>query len=70
VELACSRDLRHWDRVAGRAPFMELSPVGDGGRYDTGQIGTTSGVVRRNNELWFYYTGMRCRCISIGDTPD
>ncbi|MFH1567449.1 MAG: hypothetical protein ABIL09_05555, partial [Gemmatimonadota bacterium] len=38
VELACSRDLRRWERVAGRAPFLELSPVGDGSAYDTGQM--------------------------------
>ena len=67
VELASSRDLRQWNRVANRAAFMELSPKGQG-RYDTGQIGTTNGVLRRNNELWFYYTGARQRSLPIGDT--
>ena len=67
VELASSRDLRHWERVASRAPLLELSPVGDGGRYDTGQIGITNGVVRRNNQLWFYYGGSRHRGLSIAD---
>ena len=67
VELASSRDLRHWERVASRAPFLELSPVGDGGRYDTGQIAITNGVVRRNNQLWFYYGGSRHRGLSIAD---
>ena len=38
VELASSRNLLDWDRVAERAPFMELSPVSDGETYDTGQI--------------------------------
>ena len=61
VELASSRDLRRWHRVANRAPFMELSPVGDGSAYDTGQIGVTNGPVVRNNELWFYYTASRYR---------
>ena len=68
VELASSRDLRNWHRVADRAAFMELSPVGDGGSYDTGQIGTTNGVIRRNNELWFYYMGLRYRSQTIAAT--
>ena len=68
VELASSRDLHCWDRVADRAPFMEPSPVGDGSRYDTGQIGTTNGVVRRNDELWFYYMGMKYRNLPMAAT--
>ena len=67
VELAVSRDKRSWERVADRAPFLELSPVGDGSRYDTGQMGITNGVVRRNNELWFYYGGSRRRSYSIAE---
>jgi hypothetical protein len=68
VELASSRDLRHWDRVANRAVFIEHSPLSDGSAYDTGQIVTTNGPVRRNNELWFYYVGLKYRCLSIADT--
>jgi hypothetical protein len=68
VELAASRDLRHWQRVAGRAPFLEHSPVGDGSAYDTGQIVTTNGPVVRNNELWFYYVGLKHRSQSIAAT--
>ena len=64
VELASSRDLLNWDRVANRAPFLELSPLGDGSAYDTGQIVTTDGPVVRNNELWFYYTACRHRSMS------
>ena len=67
VELASSWDLRHWDRVANRSPFMELSPVGDGSAYDTGQIVVTNGPVVRNNELWFYYLGYRHRSMSFAD---
>ncbi len=68
VELACSRDLCHWERVADRTAFMELSPTGDGSAYDTGQINITGGPLRRNNELWFYYGGMKFRGMSIADT--
>ncbi len=68
VELACSRDLLTWQRVAGRAPFLELSPVDDGETYDTGQILITNRPVMRNNELWFYYLGFRYRALSIEET--
>jgi len=68
VELASSRDLRHWDRVANRTPFLEHSPSGDGSAYDTGQIVTTNGPIVRNNELWFYYVGLKYRCLSLADT--
>jgi len=68
VELASSRDMRHWERVANRAPFLEHSPVGDGSAYDTGQIVTLNGPIVRNNELWFYYVGLKYRCLSLEDT--
>jgi len=68
VELACSRDLKTWERVAGRAPFLELSPVGDGSAYDTGQMVLANRPIQRNNELWFYYTALRHRSLSIEDT--
>ena len=64
VELASSRDLKKWNRVADRAPFMELSPVGDGSAYDTCQILVTNCPVVRNNELWFYYLGFRHRALT------
>jgi len=67
VELACSRDLRTWERLANREPFLELSPLGDGSAYDTGQIAMATQPVVRNNELWFYYTGLRHRCLSLAD---
>jgi len=68
VELAASRDLRSWDRVADRAPFLEQSPVGDGRAYDTGQLVTTNRPIVRNDELWFYYVGLRYRSLSVADT--
>ena len=68
VELTSSRDLRNWERVANRAPFLELSKVGDGSAYDTGQVVVTNGPVKRNNELWFYYLACRHRSQSIEDT--
>ena len=67
VELASSRNLRQWERVANRTPFIELSPVGDGSAYDTGQISVVNGPIRRNNELWFYYLGVRHRSQPLTD---
>ncbi len=67
VELTSSRDLRQWERVANRTPFIELSPVGDGSAYDTGQISVVNGPLRRNNELWFYYLGARHRSQPLVD---
>ncbi len=68
VELAASRDLRHWHRVADRRPFLEHSPQGRGEVYDTGQIVTTNGPIVRNRELWFYYVGLRHRSQTLAAT--
>lgn len=64
VELVCSRDLRDWERVAGRKPFFELSPIGDGSAYDTAQLRPTNRPIVRNNELWFYYAASKHRGIT------
>ena len=55
---------RHWERVAGRKPFIELSPIGDGSAYDTGQLRPANRRVIRNDEIWFYYGGSRHRDIT------
>lgn len=64
VELVCSRDVRNWERVAGRKPFIELSPIGDGSAYDTGQLRPANRPLIRNDEIWFYYGGSRHRDIT------
>ena len=61
IELVCSRDLRNWERVADRKPFIEQSPIGDGSAYDTAQLGTSNRPIVRDDELWFYYGGHRHR---------
>jgi hypothetical protein len=60
VQLVCSRDLRRWQRLGGRQAFIGPSPVG-GGAFDTVQILPPSSPVIRDNELWFYYTGITFR---------
>jgi len=59
IELAVSRDLYHWDRVADRALFIGIEPW-DGKRYDTNQVGMSGQpVVHENGEIYIYYIGCR-----------
>lgn len=60
IQLACSRDLKKWQRLADRKPFIPPSPR-QSGAYDlTGMIAPSNAVVR-GDELWFYYTGSKYR---------
>ena len=56
--LVCSRDLRNWSRVAERQPFMRPSYLG-AGAYDTAKSQPPSNAVVRDDELWFYYNGLK-----------
>ncbi len=58
VQLTTSRDLVHWQRFADRPTFLDTSPLG-AGAYDLQTIIGPSSPVVRDNELWFYYTGIK-----------
>ena len=58
IQLVTSRDLVHWQRVAERQPILEASPLG-AGAYDIQTIIGPSAPVVRDDELWFYYTGIK-----------
>ena len=60
VQMASSRDMRRWQRMGERAPFIGPSPLGSGA-YDTMQILGPSFPVVRGDHLWFYYSGIRHR---------
>jgi hypothetical protein len=60
VQLAFSRDLRTWTRLGDRQPFIGPSRT-DSGAYDLTQIISPSAPVVRDDELWFYYTGLTYR---------
>ena len=60
VQLTCSRDLNVWRRLGDRQPFLGPSRR-DSGAYDLTQILPPSAPVLRNDELWFYYTGLKYR---------
>lgn len=60
IQLAVSRDLKEWRRVADRAVFIGPSRL-NSGAYDLTQILPPSAPVVRGDELWFYYTGLKYR---------
>ena len=59
IEMAVSRDLHTWERVADRTPFIGIEPF-DGENYGTSQL-LMSGppIVRDNGEIWAYYNALR-----------
>ena len=65
VQLACSRDLRTWERLGDRKHFLAPSRL-DGGAYDTLTVGAPSQPVVRGDQLWFYYLGQKSYAI-IGE---
>ena len=69
IQLACSRDLRTWQRLGDRKPFIGPSPVGQGA-YDLTQLLPPSAPVVHNDELWFYYTGIKYRTAPPNPDPD
>ena len=69
IQLTCSRDLHHWQRLADRQPFIGPSPLA-GGAYDTIQILPPSFPVLRGQELWFYYTGLKYRRAPVNADRD
>ena len=60
VQLACSRNLRHWQRLGRRQPFIGPSPI-ESGAYDLTQIIGPSTPLVKGDELWFYYSGLKYR---------
>lgn len=72
VELAVSRNLIEWERVGNREKFIPLSPFEGGKNYDTGQLLAANQPIVKDNEIWFYYSGLRYRDRPEGypDYPD
>ena len=60
TELAVSRDLNHWERVAERALFLDVEPW-DGRNFATALIAVCGPPVRRDDEIWVYYGASRFR---------
>ena len=60
IQLVCSRNLQTWLRLGDRRTFIGPSRL-DSGAYDLTQILPPSAPVVREDELWFYYTGLKYR---------
>lgn len=60
VELTCSRDLYHWERVADRGVFIGVDPW-DGINYGTAQNLLCGRPIVRDDEIWIYYNAARFR---------
>ncbi len=60
IQLAFSRDLKSWTRLGDRQPFLGPSRT-DSGAYDLTQLLSPSAPVAHDDELWFYYTGLKYR---------
>ena len=61
VEVAVSRDLYNWHRVANRDVFIGVQPW-DGVSYETMQLLTCGRPhVHEDREIWVYYTALRFR---------
>ena len=54
VQLAVSRDARHFTRPGGREPFLRLGPSG---RFDSQWVWPLPEPIRMGDELWIYYVG-------------
>ena len=61
VELAVSRDLYDWERVADRALFIRVEPWNGSENYGTMQVAVSGSPVVRDDEIWVYYMGARFR---------
>lgn len=60
IQLSSSRDLQTWRPAGNRQAFIGPSPVAEG-VFDLTQILPPSAPVVRDDELWFYYTGLKYR---------
>lgn len=66
IQLATSRNARHWDREI-RTPFIATTPVK--GAWDFGNNApATNPPIRVGDELWFYYSGRGTRHDEVPNT--
>lgn len=69
LQLIASRDLINWWHVGDRKPFLDASPLGTGA-YDLQVLMPAPPPVRRGDELWFYYTGIKRYAYVTSGEPD
>lgn len=69
TELAVSRDLYNWERVADRELFLGIEPW-DGVNYGTCQVMVTGRPIIRDNEIWIYFGTVRFRGVPENYPPE
>jgi hypothetical protein len=72
IQLAMSRDLKDWKRLGNRQPFLEPSPLTKGlvGNYDRLQLAAYNGIIEHEDEVRFYYGGLKRRVPQHSRWPD
>lgn len=63
LQLGMTRDLKTWERLGNREPFIGPSPLTNGlvGNYDRLQLQPTNVPIDTGDRLLFYYEGMKRR---------
>ena len=69
TELAVSRDLLHWERVADREVFLGVEPW-DGVNYGTCQVALCARPIVRDDEIWIYFNAVRFRGMPESYRPE
>ena len=69
TELAVSRDLLHWERVADREVFLGVEPW-DGVNYGTCQVAVCGRPIVRDDEIWVYFMAVRFRGVPESYPPE
>ena len=72
IQLAMSRDLKEWKRLGDRQPFLEPSPLTKGlvGNYDRLQLAAYNGIIQHEDDVRFYYGGLKRRVPQHSRWPD
>ena len=68
IQLSSSRDLQKWQHAGDRQTFIGPSPV-KGEAFDLTQLLPPSAPVVHEDELWFYYTGLKHRAEPAQPAP-
>jgi hypothetical protein len=72
IQLAMTRDLVHWVRLGDRQEFIGPSRTDRGkvGVFDRCQLLAAHEPLVMDDELWFYYSGLKWRAEIYGLNPD
>lgn len=69
TELAVSKDLHNWERVADRAIFLGIEPW-DGRNYGTCQVSVCGRPIVYDDAIWIYFEACRFRGVPSSYPPE